>query len=327
MIGQYNYPESDSDSDTSNSSSDEDIQVYNLEDKAYKSYAKKPYKASKQKTKVKRSPPRNPILRDALLYDTGSTIHIANSKKWFTEYTPNKGNLGTITIREGPIIPSGTRTVVFNVLVKRPSTYRSLVLKNTAYVPSIDVNIFSRIRHYKAGGYLSHETLFDSQKKPLAALDFKNTAFFLTLQGLTPPKAHFLNQINLEASSSSSFIYPLRSGQEIAIDLPYIPMQKRRKYRKIEELDSSDPEEPVSSGPGPRVPRSSEKRPQLAEGSAGNRPCRPAEPSAKDYLEIPKATLLGSLNKEPVDLSAGRPSVPSKSTKSLDLTEDISPIG
>ncbi len=44
---------------------------------------KLPYKAKRER------PTGPPILRNALLYDTGSTDHIANSRHRFKTYTPN----------------------------------------------------------------------------------------------------------------------------------------------------------------------------------------------------------------------------------------------
>jgi hypothetical protein len=117
--------------------------------------------------------------------------------------------------------------------------------------------------------------------------------------------------------------------------LPYILREERLNpsansavdFRTIDsKLDSFSPEESVSSGLGPRVLRPNTTRPLVAEESAEIRPCRPAESSARNYIDSPKATFIGSQNLEPVDLSAVRPCWPSKSTLISDLAGEIGPV-
>ena len=42
---------------------------------------------------------------DALLYDTRSTDHIINNRKWFVEFNSNKGKLPVLTTGGDPITP------------------------------------------------------------------------------------------------------------------------------------------------------------------------------------------------------------------------------
>ena len=44
---------------------------------------------------------------DALLYDTGTTDHIINDRKWFVEFNFNKGKLPVLTIGGDPVTPQG----------------------------------------------------------------------------------------------------------------------------------------------------------------------------------------------------------------------------
>ena len=42
---------------------------------------------------------------DALLYNTGSTDHIINNRKWFVEFNFDKGKLPVLTTGGGPVTP------------------------------------------------------------------------------------------------------------------------------------------------------------------------------------------------------------------------------
>ena len=42
---------------------------------------------------------------DALLYDTGSTDHIINDRKWFVEFDSDKGKLPVLITGGGPVTP------------------------------------------------------------------------------------------------------------------------------------------------------------------------------------------------------------------------------
>ncbi len=68
---------------------------------------------NKSKRPLKRSPNRP----DLLLYDTGTTDHIVNDRKWFKDdYALNRGQLKILKTGGSPIASKGNGTAVFIVL-------------------------------------------------------------------------------------------------------------------------------------------------------------------------------------------------------------------
>ena len=65
-------------------------------------------------------------------------------------------------------------------------------LNNALYIPQLNVNLFNRIRHYKAGGKLSHYRLYNRYNQVIGIFNFFITGFFLPLKGIETPKAHIL---------------------------------------------------------------------------------------------------------------------------------------
>ena len=72
-----------------------------------------------------------------LLYNTGLTIYIVNSREVFRDYTPyKKGESDPIITSSGPIYAKGHGSAVFKVLYqKNLARYRTLVLKDMLYFP------------------------------------------------------------------------------------------------------------------------------------------------------------------------------------------------
>ncbi|KAK2067362.1 hypothetical protein P8C59_001111 [Phyllachora maydis] len=171
ILGSYNLAieeeeESDSSSNSS-SSSDSNTQLAQL--LALKGYKKrkdfkgKGLKTSSNKAKYKdnkpRRRPRDPALYNSWLYNTGSTDHISNSKERFTTFTPNTGQLRPINTGNGPISPASIGSITLEVLSRKaPPTYTKLVLDNVLYLPNININIISRVRHYDSRGLTSYNT-------------------------------------------------------------------------------------------------------------------------------------------------------------------------
>src|SRR6266566_10050220 len=135
----------------------------------------------KSKRPLKQSPNRP----DLLLYDTGTTDHIVNNKKWFKDdYTPNRGQLKTLKTGGGPVIPKGNSTAVFTVLSQiNPLKYHKVIFKDALYFLDIDVNLFSGLKHYKSGGYLEKNRLCTFQGGIIARLNIVKTGFFISLKG------------------------------------------------------------------------------------------------------------------------------------------------
>ncbi|KAK2068644.1 hypothetical protein P8C59_003274 [Phyllachora maydis] len=146
---------------------------------------------AKYKDNQPRRRPRDPALYNSWLYNTGSTDHISNSKERFTTFMPDIGQLRPINTGNGPVSPASIGSITLEVLSRKaPPTYTKLVLDNVLYLPNIDINIISRVRHYDSGGCLIKETLYGGNRRCIAILDFKKSGFFLNIQGSSKPILH-----------------------------------------------------------------------------------------------------------------------------------------
>ncbi|KAK2067489.1 hypothetical protein P8C59_001227 [Phyllachora maydis] len=204
ILGSYNLAIEEE--EESNSSS-------NSRYKKRKDFKGKGLKTSSNKAKYKdnqpRRRPRDPALYNSWLYDTGSTDHISNSKER----------------------PAGIGSIILEVLSRKaPPTYTKLVLDNVLYLPNIDINIISGVRHYDSGGCLIKETLYGGDRRCIAVLDFKKSGFFLDVQGSSKPILH-RNKIVVEIPSNSIRKEDYRPIIEDAIVSEAIEPNKRYKLR------------------------------------------------------------------------------------------------
>ncbi|KAK2067520.1 hypothetical protein P8C59_001256 [Phyllachora maydis] len=273
ILGSYNLAieeeeeESDSSSNSS-SSSDSNTQLAQL--LALKGYKKrkdfkgKGLKTSSNKAKYKdnkpKRRPRDPALYNSWLYNTGSIDHISNSKERFTTFTPNIGQLRPINTGNGPVSPAGIGSITLEVLSRKaPPTYTKLVLDNVLYLPNIDINIVSRVRHYNSGGCLIKETLYRGDRRYIAVLDFKKSGFFLDVKGSSKPILHanFAFPLGLSSYTTKSIEPPIIEDTIVSEAIePY----KRYKLR------NSPAKGTTLEGIGPSL--------------RGKRPYRPVKPLA-----------------------------------------------
>ncbi|KAK2068441.1 hypothetical protein P8C59_003077 [Phyllachora maydis] len=248
ILGSYNLAieeeeEFDSSSNSS-SSSDSDTQLAQL--LALKGYKKrKDFKgkglktSSNNKAKYKdnqpRRCPRDPALYNSWLYDIGSTDYISNSKERFTTFTPNIGQLRPINTGNSPVSPAGIGSITLEVLSRKaPPTYTKLVLDNVLYLPNININIISGVRHYDSGGCLIKETLYGGNRRCKAVLDFKKSGFFLDVKGSSKPILHtnFAFPLGLTSYNTTKSIEPQRN--KIVVEIPSNSIRKE-DYRPIIE--------------------------------------------------------------------------------------------
>ncbi|KAK2072685.1 hypothetical protein P8C59_007023 [Phyllachora maydis] len=294
MLGSYNLAieeeeeESDSSSNSS-SSSDSDTQLAQL--LALKGYKKrKDFKgkglktSSNNKAKYKdnkpRRRPRDPALYNSWLYNTGSTDHISNSKERFTTFTPNTGQLRPINTGNGPISPAGIGSIILEVLSRKaPPTYTKLVLDNVLYLPNININIISRVRHYNSGGCLIKETLYRGDRRYIAVLDFKKSGFFLNVKGSSKPILHanFAFPLGLSSYTTKS-TEPQRN--KIVVEIPSNSIRKEDYRLIIEDSIVSEAIEPNKCYKLRNSPAKGTTLEGIGPSLRGKRPCRPVEPLA-----------------------------------------------
>ncbi|KAK2067269.1 hypothetical protein P8C59_001025 [Phyllachora maydis] len=165
---------------------------------------------------------------------SSNSNHISNSKERFTTFTPNIGQLRPINTRNSPISPAGIGSITLEVLSRKaPPTYTKLVLDNVLYLPNINKNIVSGVRHYDSGGCLIKETLYGGDRRCIAVLDFKKSGFFLNIKGSSKPILH------------ANFAFPLGlssyTTKSIEPDLPCMLREPVIEGNKVVEKAISSP--------------------------------------------------------------------------------------
>lgn len=130
-----------------------------------------------------------------------------NNRALFTSYTPyKKGQSKPIMTGGGPIYPKGVGLATFLVLIKEdPTEFRPLVLKEAFYLPELDTNLVSGLKHYLSGGSLQGNRLQLANKTCCGLLDVAKYGFFFRIKGQVTPR---LPQASHYASYAS-FSYPI----------------------------------------------------------------------------------------------------------------------
>ncbi|KAK2067519.1 hypothetical protein P8C59_001255 [Phyllachora maydis] len=227
ILGSYNLAiEEEEESDSSSNSRYKKRKDFKGKGLKTSSNNKAKYKDNKPRRR-----PRDPALYNSWLYDTGSTDHISNSKERFTTFTPNTGQLRPINTGNGPVSPASIGSITLEVLSRKaPPTYTKLVLDNVLYLPNIDINIVSGVRHYDSEGCLIKETLYGGNRRCIAVLDFKKSGFFLDVKGSSKPILHanFAFPLGLSSYTTKSIEPPII---EDAIVSKAIEPNKRYKLR------------------------------------------------------------------------------------------------
>ncbi|KAK2072769.1 hypothetical protein P8C59_007104 [Phyllachora maydis] len=199
---------------------------------------------AKYKDNQPRRRPRDPALYNSWLYNTGSIDHISNSKERFTTFTPNTGQLRPINTGNCPISPAGIGSIILEVLSRKaPPTYTKLGLDNVLYLPNININIVSRVRHYDSGGCLIKETLYRGDRRCIAVLDFKKSGFFLNVKGSSKPilYANFAFPLGLCSYTTKSIELQYN---KIVVEIPSNSIRKEDYRPIIEDAIVSEAIEP-----------------------------------------------------------------------------------
>ncbi|KAK2066181.1 hypothetical protein P8C59_000016 [Phyllachora maydis] len=130
---------------------------------------------------------------------------------------------------------TGIGSITLEVLSRKaPPTYTKLVLDNVLYLPNIDINIVSRVRHYNSGGCIIKETLYRGNRRCIAVLDFKKSGFFLNVKGSSKPILHanFAFPLGLTGYNTTKNIELQRN--KIVVEIPSNSIRKE-DYRPIIE--------------------------------------------------------------------------------------------
>ncbi|KAK2066223.1 hypothetical protein P8C59_000058 [Phyllachora maydis] len=272
MLGSYNLAIEEEEAESDSSS--------NSRYKKRKDFKGKGLKTSSNKAKYKdnkpRRRPRDPALYNSWLYDMGSTDHISNSKERFTTFTPNTGQLRPINTGNGPVSPASIGSITLEVLSRKaPPTYTKLVLDNVLYLPNIDINIVSKVRHYDSGGCLIKETLYRGDRRCIAVLDFKKSGFFLNVKGSSKPILHanFAFPLGLTSYNTTKSIELQRN--KIVVEIPSNSIRKEDYKPIIEDAIVSEAIEPNKRYKLRNSPAKGTTLEGVGPSLKGKRPCRP----------------------------------------------------
>ncbi|KAK2072782.1 hypothetical protein P8C59_007117 [Phyllachora maydis] len=249
ILGSYNLAIEEE--EESNSSS-------NSRYKKRKDFKGKGLKTSSNKAKYKdnqpRRRPRDPALYNSWLYDTGSTDHINNSKER----------------------PASIGSIILEVLSRKaPPTYTKLVLDNVSYLPDVNINIISRVRHYNSGGCLIKETLYRSDRRCIAILDFKKSGFFLNVKGSSEPILHVNFAFPLGLTSYDTTKSIELQCNKIVVEIPSNSIRKEDYRPIIEDAIVSEAIEPNKRYKLRNSPAKGTTLEGIGPSLRGKRPYRP----------------------------------------------------
>ncbi|KAK2068180.1 hypothetical protein P8C59_002837 [Phyllachora maydis] len=271
MLGSYNLAiEEEEESDSSSNSRYKKRKDFKGKGLKTSSNNKAKYKDNKPRRR-----PRDPALYNSWLYDTGSTDHISNSKERFTTFTSNTGQLRPVNTGNSPISPASIGSITLEVLSRKaPPTYTKLVLDNVLYLPNIDINIVSGVRHYDLGGCLIKETLYRGDRRCIAVLDFKKSGFFLNVKGSSKPILHanFAFPLGLSSYTTKS-IEPQRN--KIVVEIPSNSIRKEDYRPIIEDAIVSEAIEPNKCYKLRNSPAKGTTLEGIGPSLRGKRPYRP----------------------------------------------------
>ncbi|KAK2073307.1 hypothetical protein P8C59_007596 [Phyllachora maydis] len=156
--------------------------------------------------------------------------------------------LRPINTGNGPISPASIGSIILEVLSRKaPPTYTKLVLDNVLYVPNININIVSRVRHYNSGYCLIKQTLYRGNRRYIAKLDFKESGFFLNVKGSSKfiLHANFAFTLGLASYNTTKSIELQRN--KIVVEIPSNSI-RMEDYRPILEDAISPYQSPRKTG-------------------------------------------------------------------------------
>ncbi|KAK2071275.1 hypothetical protein P8C59_005711 [Phyllachora maydis] len=162
-----------------------------------------------------------------------------------SDFSSNSSQLRPINTGNSPVSPASIGSITLEVLSRKaPPTYTKLVLDNVLYLPHIDINIVSGVRHYNSGGFLIKETLYGGDRRCIAVLDFKKSGFFLDVKGSSKPILHanFAFPLGLTSYNTTKSIEPQRN--KIVVEIPSNSIRKEDYRPIIEDAIVSEAIEP-----------------------------------------------------------------------------------
>ncbi|KAK2067194.1 hypothetical protein P8C59_000953 [Phyllachora maydis] len=172
------------------------------------------------------------------------SYNLAIEEEEESDSSSNSSQLRPINTGNSPISPASIGSITLEVLSRKPPpTYTKLVLDNVLYLPSIDINIVSRVGHYNSGSCVIKETLYRGDRRCIAVLDFKKSGFFLDVKGSFKPILHTNFAFPLGFSSYTTKSIELQRNK-IVVEIPSNSIRKEDYRPIIEDAIVSEAIEP-----------------------------------------------------------------------------------
>ncbi|KAK2071154.1 hypothetical protein P8C59_005602 [Phyllachora maydis] len=208
------------------------------------------------------------------------SYNLAIEEEEESDSSSNSSQLRPINTGNGPISLAGIGSITLEVLSRKaPPTYTKLVLDNVLYLPNININIVSGVRHYDLGGCLIKETLYRGNRRYIAILDFKKSGFFLDVKGSSKPilYTNFAFPLGLSSYTTKS-IEP--QCNKIVVEIPSNSIRKEDYRPIIEDAIVSEAIEPNKRYKLRNSPAKGTTLEGVGPSLRGKRPYRPIEPLA-----------------------------------------------
>ncbi|KAK2068655.1 hypothetical protein P8C59_003285 [Phyllachora maydis] len=208
------------------------------------------------------------------------SYNLAIEEEEESDSSSNSSQLRPINTGNSPISPASMGSITLEVLSRKaPPTYTKLVLDNVLYLPNIDINIVSGVRHYDSGGCLIKETLYRGNRRCIAVLDFKKSGFFLNVKGSSKPILHANFAFPLGLSSYTTKSIELQRNK-IVVEIPSNSIRKEDYRPIIEDAIVSEAIEPYKRYKLRNSPAKGTTLEGIGPSLIGKRPRRPVEPLA-----------------------------------------------
>lgn len=116
--------------------------------------------------------------RNRWLSDSGATTHVTNDRGDFSDYVES-ANLPEVETANGWAKPQGTGTVMIRTLLSNGTA--EITLRNTVYVPTFPVKIFSSLKLLLLDGYITKTALFKADGSEISLTDTSASGTYLRI--------------------------------------------------------------------------------------------------------------------------------------------------
>lgn len=176
-------------------------------------------------------------LRKSFIFDSGADVHITNDINRFVEPIRPASDNNRIYIGNQSIPIQGFGDAYITIMDSRTKQHRKIILKDTAYVPSLNTNIVSGYQCMRQRIFPDFEKLHlyqtqEGRRSPVANLELQGNMFVLEYQPLTKnlPTNHttaMANSHQIPESNATAEIWHKRLGHASENVIQQLPSNAR----------------------------------------------------------------------------------------------------